>query len=134
MSCSMLYKSSFVTKSVVAVFSHAMEVSLMFSVVATLKSTILIEPEPHVSFWHRFIFQHSHTGLQPHLLLLRIQGIITEDVRHGTRPFETVGFWQPREVLQSCRQGCIARWRRGQLQSSIRSQSWKPGERMRHTR
>ena len=44
MSCSMLYKSSFVTKSVVAVFSHAMEVSLMLSVVATLKSTILIEP------------------------------------------------------------------------------------------
>ena len=44
MSCSMLYKSGFVTKSVVAVFSHAMEVSLMFSVVATLKSTILIEP------------------------------------------------------------------------------------------
>ena len=40
----MLYKSGFVTKSVVAVFSHAMEVSLMLSVVATLKSTILIEP------------------------------------------------------------------------------------------
>ena len=44
MSGSMLYKSGFVTKSVVAVFSHAMEVGLVLSVVATLKLAILIEP------------------------------------------------------------------------------------------
>ena len=44
MSSSMLYKSGFVTKSVVAVFSHAMEVGLVLSVVTTGKATVLIEP------------------------------------------------------------------------------------------
>ena len=39
-----LYKSCFVAKSVVAVFSHTMEVSLMLAIVATSKLTILVEP------------------------------------------------------------------------------------------
>ena len=51
MSCSMLYKSGFVTKSVVAVFSHAMEVGLVLSVVATLKLAILIEPLKNGQSW-----------------------------------------------------------------------------------
>ena len=41
----MLDKSRFVAKSVVAVFSHAMEMGLVFAVIATRKSTILIKSE-----------------------------------------------------------------------------------------
>ena len=45
MASRMLHKSRFVAKSVVAVFSHAMEMGLVFAVIATRKSTILIESE-----------------------------------------------------------------------------------------
>ena len=42
--CGVLDKPCFVTKPVVAVFPHTVEMSLMLSVVATCKSTIFIEP------------------------------------------------------------------------------------------
>jgi hypothetical protein len=52
----MLDKSRFVAKSVVAVFSHAMEMGLVFAVIATRKSTILIESKTHIAFRHRLVF------------------------------------------------------------------------------
>lgn len=45
MASSMLHKSGLVAKSIIAVFSHAMEMRLVLSVVATTEATVLIEPE-----------------------------------------------------------------------------------------
>ena len=45
MASSVLDKSRFVTKSIVAVFSHAVEVSLVLTIIATGKVTVLIESE-----------------------------------------------------------------------------------------
>lgn len=42
-SCGVLNKSCFVTKSVVAVFSHAVKVSLVLPVIAISKPTVLVE-------------------------------------------------------------------------------------------
>lgn len=44
MTSCVLHKSSFVAKSVIAVFSHAVEVRLVLPVVAARKATILVEP------------------------------------------------------------------------------------------
>ena len=41
---SVLYEPCFVTETIVTIFSHAMKVSLMLSVVAASESTIFIEP------------------------------------------------------------------------------------------
>ena len=40
----MLNKPCFVTETIITIFSHAMEMSLMLSVIATCESTIFIEP------------------------------------------------------------------------------------------
>lgn len=55
-----LDESGFVTKSVVAVLAHAVEVGLVLPIVAVAELTVLIEPKSHVAFWNRFILQHSH--------------------------------------------------------------------------
>ena len=41
----MLNEPCFVTETIVTIFSHAMEMGLVFAVIATRKSTILIESE-----------------------------------------------------------------------------------------
>ena len=45
MSCSVLNEPCFVTESVVTIFSHAMKMSLVLSVIATSESAVFIEPE-----------------------------------------------------------------------------------------
>ena len=65
----MLHKSRFVAKSVVAVFSHAMEMGLVFAIIATRKSTILIESEIETSEQKlTFLFEIVKRGVH-----LRIQ-------------------------------------------------------------
>jgi len=78
----MLHKSGFVAESVIAVLPHAVEVRLVLSVVAATEAAILVEPKSHVAFRHGLIFEHSHAGLQPHLFLLHVHGIIGKDVGH----------------------------------------------------
>lgn len=77
-----LHKSGFVAESVIAVLSHAVEVRLVLSVVAAREAAILVEPKSHVAIRHRFIFQHTHTGLQSHFFLLHIHAFISEDIGH----------------------------------------------------
>jgi hypothetical protein len=45
----MLNKPCFVTKSVVTILPHAMEVGLVLTVIAASESAVFIEPESHVS-------------------------------------------------------------------------------------
>ena len=55
MASSVLDKSCFVTKSIVAVFSHAVEVSLVLAVVAVRELAILVEPvryKNNTDFYH----------------------------------------------------------------------------------
>lgn len=65
-----LDKTSLVAEPVVAVLSHAVEVGLVFSVVAALETAVLVESESHVALGNGFIFEHSHRRLQPHLFLV----------------------------------------------------------------
>jgi hypothetical protein len=99
----MLNKPGFVTKPVVAVFPHAVEMGLVLPVIAAAEGTVLIEPESHIAFRDRLILQHSHGGLQPHLLLLSGKVVFIHEGGHGTRPLEAVWVRQPRlEALQGC--------------------------------
>ncbi len=95
----MLHKSGLVTKSVIAILSHTMEMGLVLTVVAAREPAILVEskvsrrtikffdnfytiytkqlgcrtvPESHVAFGNGLVFQHAHARLKSHLFLLRV--------------------------------------------------------------
>ena len=44
MPCCMLHKSSFVAESIIAILPHAVEMSLVLTIIATTETTVLIEP------------------------------------------------------------------------------------------
>jgi len=68
----MLHKSGLVTKSVIAILSHTMEMGLVLTVVAAREPAILVESESHVAFGNGLVFQHAHARLKSHLFLLRV--------------------------------------------------------------
>jgi len=55
MSSSVLDEPGFVTKPIVAILPHAVEMGLVLSVVTITELTILVEPKSHVSFRNRLV-------------------------------------------------------------------------------